>query len=285
MTNAEFLSKKSIYGGDYLGIMRDPSNEFNHGLHYHDFYEFCIYLGDAGVFHIDEKEYSVQRGDLVLIDIFKPHMLLHHKISSYQRFSINVDLKLVIAFSTPHSNLLDVFRRCSRHPIHHLEEDQFSRYILLLEEYQKLQLNKGQDILEKALIHQLLAYAYNDCYFPEPVEETESQHMRIIAELLDYIDAHLSEEMPLSDLAATISYSEYYVCRIFKRITGKTLTGYIQEKRIEQAAWLLRSCNSVNQVAEQVGFNNYSYFYKTFKKFMGCGPAEYQATRRNPAQL
>ena len=38
----------------------------------------------------------------------------------------------------------------------------------------------------------------------------------------------------------------------------------------------MKGNSSVYQVAEQVGFNNYSYFYKTFKKLMGCSPAEYQ---------
>ncbi len=282
MSSAVFSSKSTTYDGDYNCIMRSPQNEFSLGLHYHDFYEFDIYLGNAGIFRIEDGEYLVRRGDLVLIDMFKPHTLLHNGDNTYQRFSVCVDLGLLISFSTPTSNLLDIFHKHSnRHPIYHMEEDQLQKYLLLLNEYQKFQLNKGQDILEKALIHQLLAYAYNDCYTGDHMDETFSQHMQIINQLLSYINAHLNEEITLGALASEVNYSEYYVCRLFKKMTGKTLTNYIQEKRIEEAAFLLRSYDSVNQAAEQVGFNNYSYFYKTFKKFMGCGPAEYQAQQRN----
>ena len=70
---------------------------------------------------------------------------------------------------------------------------------------------------------------------------------------------------------------EYYVSRLFRKISGKTLTNYIQEKRIEEASCLIRGGLPINQAAEQVGFNNYSYFYKTFKKIIGCNPADYQA--------
>lgn len=281
MSNAVFSSKSVSYEHDYSCIMRSSKNEFSIGLHYHDFYELVIYLGNAGVFRIDDGEYLVQRGDIVLIDMFKPHTLLYNPNSDYQRFSICIDLGLLISFSTSNANLLDVFHRCSsRNPVHHMNESQLQKYLVLLNEYQNIQLKQGQDILEKALIHQLLAYAYNDCYSGEHLDETASQHIQIISRLLGYINAHLSEEISLSVLAAEVNYSEYYVCRLFKKITGKTLTNYIQEKRIEEAAYLLQNYGSVNQAAEQVGFNNYSYFYKTFKKFMGCGPAEYQAAHR-----
>lgn len=108
--------------------------------------------------------------------------------------------------------------------------------------------------------------------------------MAIISQLLRYINRNLSNDFTLAELAAEVNYSEYYICRLFKKMTGKTLTTYIQEKRIHEAACLLRSYDSINQAAEQVGFNNYSYFYKTFKKFMGCGPAEYQAQYRAEAK-
>ncbi|MCD8121261.1 MAG: AraC family transcriptional regulator [Clostridiales bacterium] len=281
MGNVEFLSKNCTYDGDYNGIMRTPQNEFNHGLHYHDFFEFVIYLGNAGVFQIDDGEYLVRRGDLVLIDMFKPHTLLYNQTNTYQRFSISVDLNLCISFSTSHSNLLDVFRQGNhRSPVYHVEEDSLQKYLVLLKEYQNIHLNHGLDILEKALIHQLLAYAYNDCYCGEHLSELENQHLHVISRILDYVTNHLSEEISLADLASEVNYSQYYVCRLFKKATGKTLTGYIQEKRIERATCLLRSYDSVNKVAEHVGFNNYSYFYKTFKRFTGYNSAEYQALYR-----
>lgn len=283
MSNAIFSSKTSIFENDYSCILRNPSNEFSIGLHYHDFYEFVIYLGNAGVFRIENGEYLIKRGDIVLIDIFKPHALLFNKNNHYERFSVNINLDLLISFSTPNSNLLDLFhgsKDCA--PVYHLTEEQLKKYIRLLDEYRKLKLTNGQDILEKALIHQLLGYIYSDCYAGEHIDETQSHHVMILSQLLNYINLHLSDDFSLKQLAGEVNYSEYYVCRLFKKMTGKTLTNYIQKKRIQEAAYLLKSHTPVNQAAESVGFNNYSYFYKTFKRFMGCSPAEYQTQCHTP---
>ena len=277
MDKAIFSPKLNSFQNDYNCILRNPQNEFSVGLHYHDFYEFVIYLGQAGVFRIENSEYLVRRGDIVLIDIFTPHTLLFNKTTQYERFSVDIDLGLLISFSTPTSNLLDIFhKKQDRHPIYHLEEPELQKYLRLLDEYRKIKLNKGQDILEKALIHQILAFVYNDCHTGEHIDELDSHHVTTIAQLLAYINSHLNEEITLAQLAVQVNYSEYYICRLFKKITGKTLVGYIQEKRIQEAAFLMKGNSSVYQVAEQVGFNNYSYFYKTFKKLMGCSPAEYQ---------
>lgn len=277
MKSAILMSKSDTYDGDYSCIMRCPRNEFIYGPHFHDFYEFVIYLGNAGIFRIEDGEYLVRRGDIVLIDIFKAHTLLYNKTESYERFSVSIDLGLLISFSTPECNLLDIFHKCSdRHPIYHLEEQQLQKYLNLLNDYMKNQMNKGKEIREKALVHQLLAYIYSDCHTGEYADATDSRHTEIIARLISYINTHLSEDFSLAQLSAEVNYSEYYVCRLFSRLTGKPLTKYIQEKRIREACCLLKSHHSITQAAEQVGFNNYSYFYKTFKKIMGMGPAEYQ---------
>lgn len=62
----------------------------------------------------------------------------------------------------------------------------------------------------------------------------------------------------------------------FKKITGKTLNAYIVEKRLERVATLLTTNLPIARIAESVGFNNYSYFYKAFTKVYGMSPADYR---------
>lgn len=100
----------------------------------------------------------------------------------------------------------------------------------------------------------------------------------MVAELVDFINAHLNEDLSLERLAHEVNYSEYYICRIFKKITNYTLTNYIIEKRISKAAYFLKGDLPISKVAENVGFNNYSYFYKTFRKMMGTSPVDYRAS-------
>ena len=96
LAQAEFISKASIYDGDYTCLLRSPKNEMISRMHYHDFYEFVIYLGNAGTFRIKNGEYLVKRGDIVLIDIFTPHTLVNTKTDFYERFSVSIDPGLLI---------------------------------------------------------------------------------------------------------------------------------------------------------------------------------------------
>ncbi len=276
MPTAEFLSKANIYDCEFVCDLRTPANEMYSRMHYHDFYEFVVYLGNAGTFHVNDEAYRVNRGDIVLIDIFTPHTLTIGT-NYYERFCISIDPALLIEFSTPSSNLLDVFNKSGKHyRIFHVENSEFDKYLTLLADYRNARSKSGHDLIEKALVHLLLSYIYSDCFTEAHHSGTDSNHLSIVAQLISYISEHLSEEFSLEVLSQQVNYSQAYVCRLFKQLTGKTLTSYVQEKRIAQAAFLLQSGASSYEAAERVGFNNYSYFYKTFKKLKGCSPAEYK---------
>lgn len=95
--------------------------------------------------------------------------------------------------------------------------------------------------------------------------------------LSDYIDHHYSEELNRKVLADLVFISPDHLARLFKHETGKTLINYITDKRIEEAKKLLLNSNAtVYIIADQVGYDNYSYFSKTFKKNTGFSPIEFR---------
>ena len=134
----------------------------------------------------------------------------------------------------------------------------------------------GQDMYEKALLHQIASYLYSDCFDGIYHNDKDSRHVSLVASLVEYINQHLADDLSLETLAQQVNYSEYYICRIFKKVTNYTLNNYIIEKRISQAVNYLKSDIPITRAAEMAGFNNYSYFYKTFKKYMGVNPADFK---------
>lgn len=275
--NPVFLSRSSTYRGDYECLLRTPKNEIQAGLHYHDFYEIVIYLGNAGIFQINGNEYLIGQGDIVLINMFDSHTLKYNKHTFYERFSISIDPSLLLSFNTENCNLLDIFSGSSEnYPIFHVEGKCFDKYLNLIHQYSQQKPRYGQDIYEKAMLHQLASYLYSDCFTGIYHDTKESRHIALVAALIDYINTHLSEELSLDILARHVNYSPYYISRIFKNITSYTLTNYIIEKRISLAKQYITSNMSISQAAEAAGFHNYSYFYKTFCKFTGKSPADYK---------
>ena len=81
----------------------------------------------------------------------------------------------------------------------------------------------------------------------------------------------------LDDIVSGVFLSKDYFRQIFKRITGTSITSYIQELRIAEACRLLETTDdSSAQIARASGFNDIKFFYQTFKKSTGLTPAEYR---------
>ncbi len=81
----------------------------------------------------------------------------------------------------------------------------------------------------------------------------------------------------LTELADLLHYDLYWLSRRIKTRTGKTYTELLQEKRLSQAAWLLKSTKlSVDDVSEAVGYSNQSYFHRIFREKYGLSPKKYR---------
>lgn len=106
--------------------------------------------------------------------------------------------------------------------------------------------------------------------------EQNRQRIKALTELIDWIEANYTEQITLQKLSAVSGMSEKYLCRFFKEFTSKTLFGYINEMRIDSACReILGGDRSITEAAFDSGFNNLSYFSKTFKRYKGCTPREY----------
>lgn len=97
--------------------------------------------------------------------------------------------------------------------------------------------------------------------------------------VLSYIEEHYRDG-ELSSLAASLNYDLYWLSRLIKNTTGRTYTELLQEKRLNQAAWLLDTTTlSITDIGLDVGYSNFSYFYKIFRQKFGCSPKEYRKKR------
>ena len=97
-----------------------------------------------------------------------------------------------------------------------------------------------------------------------------------------FIDADLSRDLSLRSIAEEINISAGYLSTLFRQETGKTITEYVNEKRIEHAAGLLHSSTlQVQTVAQYCGIPDVNYFTKIFKRYQGVTPREYRKSFKN----
>ena len=95
--------------------------------------------------------------------------------------------------------------------------------------------------------------------------------------VLSFIRGNYHSAITLEDIARAAGMSRKYVCSFFKEMTTKTPMEYLKLYRIERAARkLINTDMSVTEIALSCGFNDFSYFIKTFKQIKGTTPAKYR---------
>lgn len=104
----------------------------------------------------------------------------------------------------------------------------------------------------------------------------------VIVKIKRYIKQNLSEKLTLDLIAAQVGYSPNYCDTIFKKETDDSILNYTISERIIKAKLLLQEdVLSLKEIAEAVGFEDYNYFSRAFKKKSGYPPSEYKRSVLN----
>lgn len=155
------------------------------------------------------------------------------------------------------------FRVADIHPIQNLLENLL--YTLLQDTANK---RKISQLTMTLLFLQLVAHT--------ETLETNDKDQEVIFRVLAYVESHYASGS-LTELSAQLHYDLYWLSREIKRKTGKTYTQLVQEKRLAQAAFLLKNTNrSVDDIAEAVGYENMGYFHRIFRERFACSPRHYR---------
>ena len=101
----------------------------------------------------------------------------------------------------------------------------------------------------------------------------------IVQKTLSWVHTHLSEELSLGSVAEAVGVHPNYLSTLFKEETGTGLMRYIQERRLEEAAQMIRtSNNSLKEIAHFYRFSSQSHFSQAFKKNFGVAPSRFSKT-------
>ncbi len=104
--------------------------------------------------------------------------------------------------------------------------------------------------------------------------DSKSEHLR--RQMIDYVESNV-KEASLSVLAELLGYSAIYTGSLVKKLTGKSFSALLQEKRCDKAAeYLIHSDMSVKEIITAVGYENGSFFRSIFKEKYGDTPLQYR---------
>ena len=130
---------------------------------------------------------------------------------------------------------------------------------------------------QDALAAQQLLRSESPLAFYHEKPNTPLDHRaQVVAQVQQYIRAHLAEKLTLNDVAAVFNFSPNYLSQLFAQNSERGFVEYVTTARIAAAKELMAATDlKIYEVSSRVGFDSAFYFSKVFKKLEGASPREY----------
>ena len=251
-------------------IEESTSNE-KYFLHDHESYEILLFLEGDSKFVIEGKEYFLESGDIIIVRKHEMHRVYHNSNAKYHRIVLMVKPEFFINHNCP--NYETQFLNTKMGIANRIKSD-YVRSCGLYDVFMRLKKYSGnytqvEEPVVEALVMVIL-YLINQVGHFSPSDEHDSH----VEQVISHINNHYTEDLDLATLANTFFISPNYLCRIFRKATGLTVHDYIRRKRLSKVRELRANGKSISEAAMLSGFSDYSSFYRTYKKLMGCPPKE-----------
>lgn len=114
-----------------------------------------------------------------------------------------------------------------------------------------------------------------------PQNARSEQNNAVVAAMQADVDRNFCRDISLTDMAHIYHYNEKYLGRLFKTHMGISFGQYLNLRRLEFSAQLLRRTKqSVLDISQRVGFNNVTYFNRLFRQQFGMSPSQYRSNKK-----
>lgn len=238
--------------------------------HHHNGYEIFILLKGEGIFMVEGTGYPIKPMDIIITKSDEIHEISYDEEAEYDRVVIHINDSFFENLNCTH--YMEIFNNRKSGENNLIDRESVKKSELFdtlrrLEKYIKLK-NLESDAVVRAsiveLLHQLNQF-----------KTTEGEIMSgAIKNVIEYINANISENLVLSSLADEFFMSKYHLCRIFKKYTGFTVNQYITYRRIMVVRDLHSQGKNLSDASVEAGFASYSNFYKAYVKETGYSPSE-----------
>ena len=276
------FSCNDIHREFYVNTFKEhlKSHSFVEEAHRHDSYLMVFFTDGSGIHEIDFDRFEIKKGSLFVL---QPGQM-HH-------WSLSEDIEgFVIIFSQELYNLYFGQKKINDynfyHSIHNRPEMLFETaevakilpyFNLLIEEnsrYNNLQLDKMLNLLD--CIHIEISQKYGETYS----HKTHSYNIKISA-FEKLLEQHFKKEKLPSFYADKLNITLKHLNRICNEILQKTATEVIMDRVILEIKRMLTDKQlAVNEVASAIGYDDYSYFSRVFKKQTGVSPTAFRELKK-----
>src|SRR6185436_15745362 len=169
-------------------------------------------------------------------------------------------------------------------PCIHIPFDEELSYLMRNIILEDTQSKIGSSALTRCLLNELVIhicrYIFRHPEFKKNLEKINYLLDKRLITIIEYIQNNLGKDLSNEKIAEVAYVSRDYVGQFFKTLTGNNIQDYVENRRLEHAHFLLRTCNdNVQEIAHRVGFKDPAYFSRRFKLRFNENAKEIRKTR------
>lgn len=241
--------------------------------HFHEFDKIVILLSGHVDYTVEDETYSLRPWDILLVGHHTIHRAVIDKSVPYDRIILYLDGKFADRLM-PQAGLMGFFSGADRRLCP--DEAEIEKLGTLLREMEDAARDTqfGAQALRDTLMLQLLIRLNRLTPTRGEAMPTDKNFDQKIAQTLSYINEDLSRDLSVEALAERAFLSKYHFMRLFKAQTGQTVHDYVRQKRIMNAARLIREGTPAAKAASDSGFGDYSAFHRAFTESFGISPGK-----------
>lgn len=254
--------KTPLFNFYHLKTETPSSSDFH--KHMHNGCEFLYFLNGEADFVINASTYHMKKRDFLLIHPGDYHYLIPTSPVPYERICMHFSESVI-----PKQFLSLLPKLKSVYHIHkHSTIDNIFSSLLSSNENNYA----TQDIL--FLIEQNIGVILTHLKYLQEESLVPSETNQLINDIIDYIDANIESNINIDVLSKKFFKSSSWIAHNFANTLKIPIQQYINNRKIVYGQALILNGAQPTKVASRLGFNNYSTFFKAYRKFLGKSPME-----------
>lgn len=256
-------------------------------LHFHNLMEIGYCKNGTGELILDEKRYTYGPAMASIIPQNYPHTTISSikEGPSYWEYIFFDPMQFVMElYPTDEMYQREVCQMISKSALFFQEWENRTLILLIKMVMEEMREKKKhyREYVHHLMCTLMLELIRNSEHSVENTENRKKSGLTQIAEALDYVKAEYAALIKIEDLAKVCHMSETHFRRIFENYMNMSPMDYINLTRVQKACDIMKKTNdSMDVVAQKVGFATTSTFNRNFKKFLNTSPYQWKIKPEN----
>lgn len=265
----------SSFENKFEVIYRNETPTIQMPPHTHNAIELYISLTPLSNILLGDNVMPLRENSLLIIPSYCIHQFTQLPNREYERYIITISTEWLENF-TADNKRYSYFTDTNNPIIITLDNDKKS---VLLNRMQDFIDCKNNDTFSEISIFFDILQIIDGLIYTHSENNIEEKRgtgtQRTVNQIIKYINAHLTENIRLTDIADKFYLTPNHISRIFKKHTNTQISNYIILQRMTKAKQLFREGFTVTETQIATGYSSYEHFFRTFKKNVGITPKEY----------